>query len=63
MCSHTYVHVYNALCCNVICVTYREAEAIVFVLDSVDKLRMVVAKEELDLLLSHAGLSTYHAVV
>ena len=35
----------------------REAEAIVFVLDSVDKLRMVVAKEELDLLLSHSGLS------
>ena len=37
----------------------REAEAIVFVLDSVDKLRMVVAKEELDLLLSHSGLSIY----
>ena len=32
-----------------------EAEAIIFVLDSSDKLRMVVAKEELDLLLSHSG--------
>ena len=32
---------------------YREAEAIIFVIDSSDKLRMVVAKGELDLLLEH----------
>ena len=41
-----------------ICFT-SEAEAIIFVLDSSDKLRMVVAKEELDLLLSHSGKDTY----
>ena len=33
----------------------RDAQAIIFVIDSSDKLRMVVAKEELDLLISHAG--------
>jgi len=32
---------------------FREAEAIIFVIDSSDKLRMVVAKGELDLLLEH----------
>lgn len=35
----------------------RNAEAIIFVIDSSDKLRMVVAKEELDGLLQHPGES------
>ena len=35
--------------------SHRETEAIIFVIDSADKLRMVVAKGELDLLLNHAG--------
>lgn len=34
----------------------REGQAIIFVIDSADKLRMVVAKEELDTLLNHPGL-------
>lgn len=33
----------------------REGQAIIFVIDSSDKLRMVVAKEELDALLNHPG--------
>ncbi|KAJ7402518.1 ADP-ribosylation factor-like protein 6 [Pitangus sulphuratus] len=33
--------------------TSREGQAIIFVIDSSDKLRMVVAKEELDTLLNH----------
>lgn len=33
----------------------RESHAIIFVIDSGDKLRMVVAKEELDTLLNHEG--------
>ena len=33
----------------------RTAQAVIFVLDSSDKLRMVVAKEELDMLLQHPG--------
>uniref|UniRef100_A0A3B5AY38 ADP-ribosylation factor-like protein 6 n=1 Tax=Stegastes partitus TaxID=144197 RepID=A0A3B5AY38_9TELE len=32
---------------------YKESHAIIFVIDSGDKLRMVVAKEELDTLLNH----------
>ncbi|XP_033636008.1 ADP-ribosylation factor-like protein 6 [Asterias rubens] len=36
---------------------YREAQGIIFVLDSSDKLRMVVAKEELELLLKHKDIS------
>ncbi|KAI5625969.1 ADP-ribosylation factor-like protein 6, partial [Silurus asotus] len=32
---------------------YKEGQAIIFVIDSSDKLRMVVAKEELDTLLNH----------
>ncbi|XP_075896100.1 ADP-ribosylation factor-like protein 6 isoform X3 [Nelusetta ayraudi] len=32
---------------------YKESHAIIFVVDSSDKLRMVVAKEELDTLLNH----------
>ncbi|XP_071818779.1 ADP-ribosylation factor-like protein 6 [Apostichopus japonicus] len=35
---------------------YKDAEGIIFVLDSSDKLRMVVAKEELDLLLQHSEI-------
>ena len=34
----------------------REGQAIIFVIDSSDKLRMVVAKEELDTLFNHPGL-------
>lgn len=37
-------------------VVYREGQAIIFVIDSGDKLRMVVAKEELDTLLNHPGI-------
>ena len=33
----------------------RDVEAIIFVLDSSDKLRMSVAKDELEQLLGHAG--------
>lgn len=36
---------------------YKDAQAIVFVIDSSDKLRMVVAKEELDTLLEHQHLN------
>ena len=36
-------------------VPFRTAQAVIFVLDSSDKLRMVVAKEELDMLLQHPG--------
>lgn len=36
-------------------VPLRESHAVIFVVDSSDKLRMVVAKEELDTLLSHEG--------
>lgn len=36
-------------------VLYRDGQAIIFVIDSSDKLRMVVAKEELDTLLNHPG--------
>ena len=36
-------------------VLHRNAEAIIFVIDSSDKLRIVVAKEELDGLLQHIG--------
>lgn len=35
---------------------YREGQAIIFVIDSSDRLRMVVAKEELDTLLNHPGI-------
>nr|XP_014342355.1 PREDICTED: ADP-ribosylation factor-like protein 6 [Latimeria chalumnae] len=36
--------------------SYREGQAIIFVIDSSDKLRMVVAKEELDTLLNHPDM-------
>ncbi|CAM2118735.1 unnamed protein product [Caretta caretta] len=35
---------------------YKEGQAIIFVIDSSDKLRMVVAKEELDTLLTHPDI-------
>ncbi|KAJ7320401.1 hypothetical protein JRQ81_019912, partial [Phrynocephalus forsythii] len=35
---------------------YKDCQAIIFVIDSSDKLRMVVAKEELDTLLNHPDL-------
>ncbi|GCB76716.1 hypothetical protein scyTo_0016599, partial [Scyliorhinus torazame] len=35
---------------------FREGQAIIFVIDSSDKLRMVVAKEELDTLLNHPDI-------
>ncbi|XP_065818258.1 ADP-ribosylation factor-like protein 6 isoform X3 [Labrus bergylta] len=35
---------------------YKESHAIIFVIDSSDKLRMVVAKEELDNLLNHEDI-------
>lgn len=40
-------------------VLLREGQAIIFVIDSADKLRMVVAKEELDTLLNHPGKLMY----
>ncbi|XP_016055166.1 PREDICTED: ADP-ribosylation factor-like protein 6 isoform X2 [Miniopterus natalensis] len=35
---------------------YKDGQAIIFVIDSSDRLRMVVAKEELDTLLNHPGI-------
>nr|XP_038944467.1 ADP-ribosylation factor-like protein 6 isoform X3 [Rattus norvegicus] len=35
---------------------YKDGQAIIFVVDSSDKLRMVVAKEELDTLLNHPDI-------
>lgn len=59
----------NLLCHPCSCYTYykifngfvlpREGQAIIFVIDSADKLRMVVAKEELDTLLNHPGMYMY----
>lgn len=45
-------------------VDIREGQAIIFVIDSADKLRMVVAKEELDTLLNHPGtfIHTFKAI-
>ena len=40
------------ICSSIHC---RTAQAVIFVLDSSDHLRMVVAKEELDMLLQHPG--------
>lgn len=37
-------------------ILYRDGQAIIFVIDSSDRLRMVVAKEELDTLLNHPGM-------
>uniref|UniRef100_A0A8C4Z5V5 ADP-ribosylation factor-like protein 6 n=1 Tax=Gadus morhua TaxID=8049 RepID=A0A8C4Z5V5_GADMO len=38
---------------------YKESQAIIFVVDSGDKLRMVVAKEELDTLLNHQDIRSH----
>ncbi|XP_005283722.1 ADP-ribosylation factor-like protein 6 isoform X1 [Chrysemys picta bellii] len=38
---------------------YKEGQAIIFVIDSSDKLRMVVAKEELDTLLNHPAIKIF----
>ena len=35
---------------------YKECQGIVFVVDSSDKMRMVVAKDELDMLLQHPDI-------
>ncbi|EDO33866.1 predicted protein [Nematostella vectensis] len=37
---------------------YKDAQAIIFVIDSSDKLRMCVAKDELDALLSHPDIKS-----
>lgn len=37
----------------------RESHAIIFVIDSSDKLRMVVTKEELDTFLNHEGTNMF----
>lgn len=34
----------------------RNAQAVIFVLDSSDRLRIAVAREELELLLKHSGM-------
>ncbi|XP_043271313.1 ADP-ribosylation factor-like protein 6 isoform X2 [Venturia canescens] len=36
---------------------YKDCEGIIFVIDSSDKLRLVVAKEELDMLLQHPDIA------
>jgi hypothetical protein len=38
--------------------TFRDVDALIFVLDSSDKLRMPIAKDELDQLLQHPGNRT-----
>ena len=38
---------------------YKTAEAVIFVIDSNDKLRSVVARDELESLLSHSGNKRY----
>ncbi|PNH11692.1 ADP-ribosylation factor-like protein 6 [Tetrabaena socialis] len=35
---------------------YREADAVIFVVDSADKLRMVVSRDEMELLLKHPNM-------
>ena len=37
------------------CMCFRDVQAVMFVVDSSDKLRMSVAKEELEQLLKHPG--------
>ncbi|XP_071478115.1 ADP-ribosylation factor-like protein 6 [Diadema antillarum] len=37
---------------------YKEAQAVIFVIDSSDKLRIVVAKSEIDMLLEHAAVQS-----
>eukprot|EP00599_Poterioochromonas_sp_BG-1_P006312 CAMPEP_0173142032 /NCGR_PEP_ID=MMETSP1105-20130129/5852_1 /TAXON_ID=2985 /ORGANISM="Ochromonas sp., Strain BG-1" /LENGTH=176 /DNA_ID=CAMNT_0014055357 /DNA_START=58 /DNA_END=585 /DNA_ORIENTATION=- len=42
---------------------YADVQAIIFVLDSTDKIRMCVAKEELDQLLGHEAIKTTRAPI
>lgn len=42
---------------------YTEAQAIIFVIDSTDKIRFCVAKEELDQLMNHAGIKAARAPI
>ena len=42
---------------------YSDVEAIIFVLDSTDRIRMCVAKEELDQLLSHESIRRARAPI
>jgi ADP-ribosylation factor-like protein 6 len=42
---------------------YSDVQAIIFVIDSTDRIRMVVAKEELDLLLSHEAIKNSRAPI
>lgn len=37
---------------------YREAQAVIFVIDCADKLRLVVAKDELDTMMRHPNMAT-----
>ncbi len=46
----------ESICVYACYVVFREGQAIIFVIDSGDKLRTVVAKEELDTLLNHPGI-------
>uniref|UniRef100_A0A3Q3DRR6 ADP-ribosylation factor-like 6 n=1 Tax=Hippocampus comes TaxID=109280 RepID=A0A3Q3DRR6_HIPCM len=51
-CGHrpdAFIHIAQIVLC-------REGQAVIFVIDSADKLRMVVAKEELDTLLNHPDI-------
>lgn len=48
-------HITGSIGTVTVLVLLRESHAVIFVVDSSDKLRMVVAKEELDTLLSHEG--------
>ena len=41
---------------------YREAEAVIFVIDSSDKIRIEVAKNELHTLLQHEGKITTNRI-
>ena len=43
------------ICNNYTCMCFRDVQAVMFVVDSSDKLRMSVAKEELEQLLKHPG--------
>lgn len=57
---HTPVKVYSWIMI-MFCCFYRESHAIIFVIDSSDQLRMVVAKEELDTLLTHEGRKQHNS--
>lgn len=41
---------------------YKETNAIIFVVDSADKLRMAVAKDEFDQLLIHSGMFIHYCI-